>query len=289
MTIREKGYSHWDGCLSARPRPWWPITRMGIGLMLKKKPFRFFYYGGFIPALAFLIGIYISERIEDFRYLTRGSQKILEVNPAYFKAYFTSDFLLFMLVVLLAVGGAGLISEDLASNSLQLYFSRPLKKRDYLFGKAAVLAFFILTLTLIPGLFFVVFKLLFSGSFNFLSAFPWLPLSIIGYSGLATVFFSLYGLCFSSLSKNRRYVSLLIFALYLLSDLLASIFYDNSKNPVLTLLSLKINLQQVGAGIFKQKPPFPVPWLWSLFVLIVLASAFLFFLRRKVRGVEVVK
>jgi len=289
MTIREKGYTHWDGRLIAGKHPWWPITRQGIRLSFKKKHFRFLYFGAFIPGLAFLVGIYVSERIEDFRYMIHGQQKILEINPAYFKAYFTSDFLLFMMVMLLVVGGAGLISDDLRYNSLQLYFSRPLSKRDYLLGKAMIILFFLLTLTLAPGLLFIVFKLLFSGSFGLLSKFPWLPLSIAAYSGLVTAFFCLYGLFLSALSKNRRYVAILMFAVYLFSDILHGFFYETFKNPAFALLSLKANLQQVGAVLFKQKPVYPVPWFWSLLVLLAVGLIAALVLNRRVRSVEVVK
>ncbi len=289
MTIREKGYAHWDGRLLARKRPWWPITRLGIKLALKKKYFRFLYFGAFIPALAFLVGVYISERIEDFRYMIQGNQRILEVNPAYFKTYFTSDFLLFMMVMLLVVGGAGLISDDLRYNSLQLYFSRPLSKRDYLVGKASVLVAFLLTLTLVPGFLFIVFKVLFSGSFRFLSSYPWLPLSIAAYSGLVTAFFCLYALLLSALSKNRRYVAIMIFAVYLFSDILHGFFYETFKKPAFALMSLKANLQQVGAVLFKQKPAYSVPWFWSLLILLAVCLIASLVLNRKVRGVEVVK
>lgn len=289
MTVREKGYAHWDGQLLAGKRPWWPITRLGIKLAFKKKYFRLLYFGAFVPALAFLVGIYISERIEDFRYMIRGSQQIIEINPAYFKTYFTSDFLLFMMVMLLVVGGAGLISDDLRYNSLQLYFSRPLRKRDYLLGKAMVLLFFLLTLTLLPGLLFIIFKLLFSGSFGFLSSYPWLPLSVAAYSGLAAAFFCLYALLLSALSKNRRYVAILIFAVYVFLDMLHGFFYETFKNPAFALLSLKANLQQVGAVLFKQKPAYPVPWYWSLLILLAVCAVASFVLNRKVRGVEVVK
>jgi len=289
MTIREKGYFHWDGVLRERKMPWWPITRLGIKLAFKKKYFKFIYFGSFVPALVFLMGIYISERIEDFRYMVKGSAKILEVNPAYFKTYFAGDFLLFMMVLILVVSGAGLISDDLKYNSLQLYFSRPLEKRDYLTGKAAIIFFFLLLLTLVPGFLFIIFKLLFSGSFRFITSYPWLPVSIIVYSLLVTVFFCLYALLLSSLSKNRRYVSILIFAAYLFSDILFGFFYGNFKKPGFALLSLKANLQQLGAFIFKQKPAYPVAWYWSLLILLGICTLAYFVLKSKVKGVDVVK
>jgi ABC-type transport system involved in multi-copper enzyme maturation permease subunit len=289
MTIREKGYYHWDGTLKPRRWSWWPVTRLGIRLAFKKKRFKFLYFGAFIPALIFLVGIYVSERIEDFRYMIRGSSQILEVNPAFFKTYFTSDFLLFMMVMIMVVGGAGLIADDLRYNSLQLYFSRPLEKKDYLVGKASVLVFFLLSLTLFPGLIFVAFKLLFSGSFRFLTSFPWLLLSIIAYSILVTGFFCMYTLLLSSVSRNRNYVSILIFAVYLVSDILFGFFYGNFKNPTFALLSLKANLQQVGAFLFRQKPAYAIPWFWSFLVLAGVCLAAYLFLNRKVRSVEVVK
>ena len=106
-TIREKGYSHWDGTLRESRFPWWPITRTGIRLTFRKKQFKFFFAFAFVPAIVFLVGIYISERLEDFKFMFKGSEKFITVNPAYFKTYFTSDFLLFMMVMLLVFAGAG--------------------------------------------------------------------------------------------------------------------------------------------------------------------------------------
>jgi ABC-type transport system involved in multi-copper enzyme maturation permease subunit len=289
MTIREKGYFHWDGALQERKLPWWPITRLGIKLAFKKKYFKFIYFGSFIPALVFLVGIYASERIEDFRYMVKGSQKILEINPAYFKSYFTGDFLLFLMVMILVVSGAGLIADDLKYKSLQLYFSRPLQKKDYLMGKAAVIFFFLLLLTVVPGFLFIIFKILFSGSFRFIASYPWLPLSVIIFSLIVVCFFCFYTLLLSSLSKNRRYVSILIFAVYLFSDILFSFFYGNFRKPAFALLSLKANLQQLGAFIFKQQPAYSVPWYWSLLIILGVCTLSYIVLQVKVKGVDVVK
>jgi ABC-type transport system involved in multi-copper enzyme maturation permease subunit len=289
MTIREKGYAHWDGELKERRFPWVPITRLGIRLSFRRKYFRFMLFGSLVPAAVFLVGIYISERIEDFQNMFRGNRQVLEVNPAYFKAYLSGDFLLFMMVMIMVVSGAGLISDDLKHNSLQLYFARPLKKSGYLIGKASVIIFFLLLLTLVPGVVFILFKLLFSGNFRFLASYPWLPLAVIGYSLFVTGFFCAYTLLLSSLSKNRRYVSILIFAIYLFSDMLFGFFYETYKNPAFALLSLKANLQQVAAWFFRLKPTYAVSWHWSLLILLAFGLAAAIVLDKKVQSVEVVK
>jgi ABC-type transport system involved in multi-copper enzyme maturation permease subunit len=131
-----------------------------------------------IPAAVWLIFIYISERIEDFQFMVEGQlPEVLTVDPQWFRTYFTSDFLLFMIIMILVFCGAGLIADDLKHNALQLYFARPLKKRDYLTGKAAVIFFFLFIVTLVPGIVFIFFKLVFAGNFQFFASYPWLSSS----------------------------------------------------------------------------------------------------------------
>lgn len=288
--IREHGYTHWDGHLISRPWPWWPITRLNLKLAFKKKHFRPVYVLSFLPAFFFIVAIYISERMEDFRFMVRGSRpQFLEVNPNFFKNYLASDFLLFMLILIMVSAGAGLIADDLRHNSLVLYFSRPLRKKDYLLGKISVLAFFVLSLTLVPAFIFIIIKLLFAGSFDLLRSYPWLPLAIIAYSLFLTAFFCLYTTFFSSLSRNSRYVSVIVFAIYIFSDFLYGFLYGWFHRPYLSLLSLKVNLQQVAAFAFHQKPVQPIPWFWSFLIIVSFCSVATIVIRQKIKAFEVIR
>ncbi len=289
MTIKEKGYTHWDGELQDGRFPWWPITRIGIKLTFKKKFFRFFFAITLVPALVWLVGIYISERLEDFKFMMEGETDFLNVNPLYFKTYFTNEFLLFMVVMILVFCGAGLIADDLKHNALQLYFARPLKKRDYLTGKAAVIFFFLLIVTLIPGIVFIVFKLIFAGNLQFFASYPWLILSVIAYSLMITTFFAFYTLLLSSIGKNRRYVAILIFGVYIFSDIFSAIFNEIFHSQYFFLLSIKSNLQQVGAVLFDQRTPWNIPWYYSLLAIAAICLLSAYMLKRKVRGVEIIK
>ncbi len=289
MTIKEKGYTHWDGELQDGRFPWWPITRIGIKLTFKKKFFRFFFAITLVPALVWLVGIYISERLEDFKFMMEGETDFLNVNPLYFKTYFTNEFLLFMVVMILVFCGAGLIADDLRHNALQLYFARPLKKRDYLTGKAAVIFFFLLIVTLIPGIVFIVFKLIFAGNLQFFASYPWLILSVIAYSLMITTFFAFYTLLLSSIGKNRRYVAILIFGVYIFSDIFSAIFKEIFHSQYFYLLSIKSNLQQVGAVLFDQRTPWNIPWYYSLLAIAAICLLSAYMLKRKVRGVEIIK
>jgi ABC-type transport system involved in multi-copper enzyme maturation permease subunit len=292
MPISEQGYTHWTGTFVERRLPWWPITRLGIRMAFKRKFFKFAFAISFLPTIIFAAGIYISERLEDFQFMfrgRRGSTTFLEVNPAYFKSYFGGDFLMFMMVMIMVLAGAGLIADDLKSNSLQLYFSRPIRKRDYLLGKMSTLAFFLLLYTLVPGALFILLKFIFAGSFKLVGSYPWIPLAVLLDSIFITFFFTSYTLLISSLSRNRRYTAILLFLVYIFSDVFFGIFYGIFRKPGFCLLSIKVNLQQVAAALFRAKPAFNVPWIYSFLILAGIALACAAVLVRKTRGVEVIR
>lgn len=288
-TVRAKGYAHWEGSLVERQFPWWPITRMGIQLTFRKKAFKFFFAGGYLPSFIALAGLYASERLEDFQALIRSDQALLNINPAYFRDYLTNGGLFFFLLFVLAFAGSGLIADDLKHNALQIYFARPLRKKDYLLGKASVVAFFVLVLTALPGLVLVIFKLIFSGSLKFLSDYPLLPFSIIGYSVLLTVFFAFYTMLLSSLSKNSRYVTILIFGMYLFSSVLHGILNGIFKTQAMALFSIYANIRQAGAWLFGTKLPYAFPAAWSFAVLSAVVALAAVVLARKIRSVEVIQ
>lgn len=287
--VRERGYTAWNGALVERRFPWSPIARTGIGLAFKKKRFKAFFAVSLAPSLVFLAGIYISERLEDFRKMIKGTGKFLTVDPAFFSNYFTNDALLLFIILLLAMAGSGLVADDIRNNALQLYLSRPLGKKDYILGKLAVPAFFVAVVTLIPGILFVLFKLIFSGSFSFLAQYPWIPLSVVGESLIYVAFFSIYTLALSAASRNSRFVMVVMILVYVFSDVLYGILWAIFRNPATALISLKNDLKQVSAAMFGIKPPFAVHPAWSFAILAVLVLAGFLFVKKRIRGVEVIK
>ena len=66
--------------------------------------------------------------------------------------------------------GAGLIANDLRANALQIYLSKPLGRVEYIAGKFAVLAFFLLLVTWLPATMLLVIQIVFAGNLAFLKA-----------------------------------------------------------------------------------------------------------------------
>jgi ABC-type transport system involved in multi-copper enzyme maturation permease subunit len=287
--VREKGYHHWEGQLEERRPAFWPIARTGVKLAFERRRFKLLFALSFVPAVTFAVGIYISERLEDFQFMAQGAERTFQVNPAFFKSYLTMEFVYFMILLLMSLGGAGLIADDFRNRAVQLYFARPIRKLDYLLGKAGVVMFFVGLLTMVPAVVLLVLKLLFSGSFKFFLDYPWLILSIIFYSLFLMIFFTAFVLLASSLNKNRNYVIAIIFAVFYLSEIIRGIFSVIFRSPYSALLSFRANLQQVGAGFFLTSEPYGLPWYLSFIVICLFCLFAYYVVNRKVRGVEVIK
>jgi hypothetical protein len=84
-------------------------------------------------------------------------------------------------------------------------------------------------------------------------------------------------------------VAILIFGVYIFSDIFYAIFYEIFRSHYFSLLSIKSNLQQIGAVLFNQKTPLNIPWFYSLMVIIAICLFAGYMLKRKVRGVEIIK
>ena len=75
------------------------------------------------------------------------------------------DFFVFVMTVYI---GAGLIANDRRANALQIYLSKPLLRSEYIAGKAAVLFFFLMLITWVPGILLLIVQVMFAGNFDFL-------------------------------------------------------------------------------------------------------------------------
>jgi len=287
--VRERGYEHWGGQLESRRFPWWPIARTGVRLAFRKKGFKFAFAGAYVPSFIALGLVYASEQMEKFKTFVRADRVPLRIDPQFFSQYLSIGFLLFMLVLVLAFGAAGLVAEDLKHSALQLYFARPISRKDYIAGKLAVVAFFVLMLTALPGLVLVAFKLIFAGSFAFLAQYPLLPFSILAYGVLLTLFFGGYVMLLSASSRNTRYVIVLLFGAFYFSAVFSEILKGIFRTPYATLASLPADIHQVSAALFGVKLPYAVPPVLSFLVLAAVCALAVVVLGRKIRGVEVIK
>jgi ABC-type transport system involved in multi-copper enzyme maturation permease subunit len=184
--------------------------------------------------------------------------------------------------------GAGLIANDRRANALQIYLSKPLLRSEYIAGKAAVLFFFLLLITLVPAIFLLIVQVLFAGNFQFLRKNLFLFPAITVASLLQVLLSTFTMLAMSSLSKSSRYVAILYAGIIFFTAAVYQVLYAITGSSAFSWISPVTSLAQVVDVVFRITPRYMTPWQVSLIVIVGLIAISISILERRVRGVEVV-
>jgi ABC-2 type transport system permease protein len=279
MPIYDLGYRHWSGAWTSHPYRWWVITRQGISLLIRKKPFLILMILSMLPFLVRSVMIYVSSAVGR-------NVPLLTVNAKFFEDFLSQQ--MFFAFIIATYAGAGLISNDLKANALQIYLSKPITRQDYLMGKLGVLVFFLTLPTLLPALVLYLLAILFQANLAYLGDNPWIPASIVGYS-LAIVFtYALIMLALSSLTRSSRFAGVNFAAVFFFSQILYGILSQILRTNAVAWVSLGNNLTQVGDFFFRVNAHFRSPtWLSALLLIGVMATS-AWLVHNRVKAVEVV-
>jgi len=254
---------------------WFPIFFTGIKNIFRKRFSKLLFSFCAIPTLVFLAILYISARPQLQEIVRQISY--LETDASFFYTFFTNNFILFILLIISVFAGADLISRDLKFNAIPLYFSRPLKRVDYVLGKISIVMFYLLLFTFVPGLVLVVFKFIFTG--KIIS--PGLLLATLIFPVIVALLFSLISLGISSLSSNTRFTKISIFIVYFLSDLVYGIIDEIFNSKYIGLISIRLNIKNFGQAMFGQKSNFGISgWLSGALILLVIGLLYLYVNKR---------
>ena len=184
--------------------------------------------------------------------------------------------------------GAGLIANDLRANALQIYLSKPLGRFEYIAGKFAVLAFFLLLVTWVPATMLLVIQIVFAGNLAFLTANLFLLPAILVATGIETIVLCMVMLALSSLSKSARFVGIMYAGMMFFTHALYGVVFVVTRNSTFSWMSLQGNLQHLGDLVFRVEPRYDTPAWVTAAALAVIVAGSACVLERRVRGVEVV-
>jgi ABC-2 type transport system permease protein len=280
MPIHDIGYRHWSGRWTSHPYRWWVITKQGISLLIRKKRFGFLISLSAIPFLVRAVMLYVST-------IYGKNLKILQSSPKFYEDFLTQQsFFVFAIAI---YAGAGLISNDLKANALQIYLSKPITRRDYLIGKLGVLAFFLTLPTLVPASVLYLLQLLFEGNISFLQENYWVLGSILAYSATIIFTFALVMLALSSLSRSSRFAGINFAAVFFFSQILYGILSEFFRTSKLAWISLGQNLSQVGSFLFRNPAQSKSPTWASILIVTVLIIGSTWIVHKRIRAVEVVR
>ena len=247
MPVYRQGYRRWRGELAGRGWRWLAITRAGVALTARSRWLRRFVLVAWLPLLYYALLFFLVgqatelrnvQRLEDewrfqvLRGLFGGSlTERFIADPAAFRPVIWSLLLhlflrytqVFSVMIVVAIVGPRLVSEDLRSRALALYFSKPIGRVDYILGKLGVVAFWVATVSLLPGLALYALSIAFSPSLETLSQ-TWHLLPRLGlYSLILVVGTGAPMLALSSLTPNPRFLGFAWAAAWVMSSVASSI------------------------------------------------------------------
>lgn len=237
MPIFDQGYQHWSGELTGHRWRWLAITRHGVRIGMKNRLLRIAMMLAWLPAIGLAFSLCVWGLVEQGSDLVKPLLSFLSflgpevlADPKAYRVevwtlcfdYFLLTELRFSMIVILLVG-PGLISQDLRFNALPLYFSRPLRRFDYFFGKFGVVATFLGLVLIVPSLIAYVLGLLFSLDFSIVGDTFSLLVASIAYGLLMTASAGLLILALSSLSRNSRYVGLFWLGVWFVSSIVGTV------------------------------------------------------------------
>lgn len=251
MPIYELGYRHWEGTLRPPVARVWAILRAGLSLALRSKMLKRLLFGSWMPLLYFaplFFGIgYVTDpkRIKEGGVVVGMAMGFIEgmlgptigerlasdpesVRPlAWSIAFqlFFSFFQAFFAMLVTAIVGPPLISQDVRSKSFLLYFSKPITRSEYLLGKSGTLVFYLFMITLFPGLVLYLISISLSPNAAALAQTAPMILKITAASLVIAVPSTLLVLCFSSLTADHRYATVAWFAFCLMGEAAYLLFW----------------------------------------------------------------
>jgi ABC-type transport system involved in multi-copper enzyme maturation permease subunit len=278
MPIHDQSYRRYVGGKALPGRAWLVIARAGILEMIRKRLFLGLLFASWFQFI-FRVGQI---------YFTANFPQVAMFAPtaATFRDFLKGqDFFVFIMTVYI---GAGLIAKDRRANALQIYLSKPLLRSEYIAGKAAVLFFFLMLITWVPGILLLVVQVLFAGNLEFLRQNLFLFPAITVASLLEVLLATFTMLALSSLSKSSRYVSILYTGIIFFTLAIFGVLYAVTGSSSVSWISPTQSLAQVTDVAFRQTPAYATPWQVSLLVIVGLIVVAISVLERRVRGVEVV-
>ena len=274
MPIHDQGYRHYLGHRTPHGRAWLVIARMHILGALRYRWFLLLMIAGWIQFVGRVIQIYVSSTIPQAAATAQTYRDFFN-----FQSFF---------VFLITIAMAGLIADDRRANALQLYLSKPLTRVEYIVGKLVPALVFLLGVTLAPAVMLLVVHVLLAGSITFIRENLFLLPAIILFSVVQGVTAGFAILALSSLTKSRRFVSIMYAGTIFFTAAMSQALRAITGSRAWAVISPGDMLDVIADATFRVRAQPPVPVSVAVLVVLVLIGVSIWILERRIRAVEVV-
>lgn len=293
MAVYKRTYKVYSGTLSPVWSRFAVLTRYSLGAIFDSRLFTGYFVLCFIPFLVGIVYIYLANNAAVQALMGMRMKGDLGIGAAWFATFLQIQTGLGFIMI--AWAAPGMITRDFANQALQLYFSRPLSRPEYIIGKFAVLALLLSCITWIPDL--VLFGLQAGLASH---GWGWDNLYLLGAifvsSWLWIAVFSLLALALSVFVRWRIAATGLILAILFVLPGLGEAFNLVLRTNWGRLLNLSYTIRLVWAELFRLTPrslgvmlrgDLPLWSAWATILSACLISVLL--LNRRLKAREVVR
>jgi ABC-2 type transport system permease protein len=278
MPIHDQGYRRYGGHRQPQGRIWWVIARSGIINMLRKRLFLGLMLLAWAPFVVYAVMFYLAANYPQV--------SVLSASPQTFRDFLDRQAIFVFFVTIYV--GAGLIANDHRANALQIYLSKPMGRSEYIVGKLAVLAVFLIGVTWLPAILLLLLQIMFAGSITFIRSNLFLFPAITLFA-LVQVFTAAFAmLALSSMSKSSRFVGIMYAGLMFFTAAMYQVLRGITGSSAFAWLSPTDCLEIIANAIFRTPSGYTVPASVAFASISVLIAGSIVILERRVRGVEVV-
>lgn len=277
--VHDQSYRRYEGPRQPQGRGWLVIAGAGLRTVLARKTFIALLLLSWLPFLVRTVQIYAVTMYPQ-------AGQVLPVNAGMFQSFVEGQGLCAFFVTIYV--GAGLIANDRRANALQVYLSKPILRIEYIMGKLAVLATFLVGVTLLPALLLLVVEAVLSGGFDLVRADPAIVPAVVLASLIRVIVASATMLALSSISRSARYVAVMYTGVVFFAEALYGVLSFITGSSGVAWVSITRNFNVVTDAIFREAPRYDTPAAVSFIVLAGLVAVSISVLERSVRGVEIV-
>jgi ABC-2 type transport system permease protein len=322
MSVQLLHYRAWQGTFRRPLWGIWPIARVALGTLLRRRLFWVLYAVGLLLFSMFFFGTYLLDWFETVLPATpikigkisaeperivpvlRQGLRVLNGSQETFMYFFIYQGT--MVMVLLTLAGAVLVGNDFTNRSLGFFLSKPIRRWHYLAGKLLAVGVVVNMLTTLPAL--VLFAQhgfdewdYFTNTNFFVETgtgkgpASWhLLLGILAYGAILTAFLSLMLVTIASWVRRTMPLVMVWTAMFMFVRLLAAMLVDLKYGERWRLIDLWNNLCVVGSWClgfdgFTLGPPGQPTVLEASLVLLGVSVLCLIYLNLRTRAVEIVR
>ncbi|HXG10217.1 MAG TPA: ABC transporter permease subunit [Gemmataceae bacterium] len=303
-------YRPWRGQFRPPRAGVWPVARVALWMIFRRKLFWVLYALGLFIFLLFFFGQYLlawaetqtgeaNVRVGGFG--RANPQQLIGILRGFLKLNGSGEtygiffnYQGYMVMIILALAGAILVGNDIRFGSLPFYLSKPLSRWHYLLGKALAVAVFVNLMTTLPAVvLFVQYGLL--DSWDYFLDQAGLFVGILGYGLVLTVTLSLVLLATASWLQRTvpmimAWTILFLFCRLLAQVLVERLHYDAAWRLIdLWNCTYVVGHACLGIDLQALRPGVQPPWYQAALVLAGVCALCLIYLVLRIRAVEVVK